>query len=137
MPNFPELQLTGFQRKDGRWGFRNQILLLPLHSALCAVARAISDQINTQSLVSVSHDWSGEVDKDWVRISKAFSGFAANPNNYAVVFLGLGNEVEDGLIKGAEKIGLERFKVLNLKDVGSMTGLLDSGKVEAEKFLQS
>ena len=85
MPNFPELQLTGFQRKDGRWGFRNQILLLPLHSALCAVARAISDQINTQSLVSVSHDWSGEVDKDWVRISKAFSGFAANPNNYAVV----------------------------------------------------
>ena len=137
MPNFPELQLTGFQRKDGRWGFRNQILLLPLHSALCAVARAISDQINSQSVVSVSHDWSGEVDKDWARISKVFSGFAANPNNYAVVFLGLGNEVEDGLIKDAVNIGLERFKVLNLKDVGSMTGLLDSGKVEAEKFLQS
>ena len=137
MPNFPELKLTGYQRKDGRWGFRNQILILPLHSALCAVARKIADQAKEQSVVTISHDWSGEIDKDWNRISKVFSGFAANPNNYAVLFLGLGNDVEAGLIKRAKEIGLDNSAQLNLKEIGSMNGLIEKGSAEVLKFLTS
>ena len=138
MPNtskFPELKLTGYQRKDGRWGFRNYILVMPLHSALCAVARNIADHSNDPSVVTVSHDWSGEIDKDWNRISKVFSGFAANPNNFAVVFLGLGNDVEAGLISNALEIGIDNHKVLSLKDSGSMTALIQNGKAEVAKLL--
>ena len=65
-----DLKLTGYKRKDGRWGFRNQILVMPLHSALCAIARSISESFPEDSVVSINHDWSGEVDKDWYRISK-------------------------------------------------------------------
>ena len=137
VPNFPDLKLTGYQRKDGRWGFRNQILILPLHSALCAVARKIADQAKEQSVVTISHDWSGEIDKDWNRISKVFSGFAANPNNYAVLFLGLGNDVEAGLIKRAKEIGLDNSAQLNLKEIGSMNGLIEKGSAEVLKFLTS
>ena len=72
-----DLKLTGYQRKDGRWGFRNQILLMPLHSALCAISRSISESFPEDSVVSINHDWSGELDKDWNRISKALSGFSA------------------------------------------------------------
>jgi altronate dehydratase large subunit len=108
-----------------------------MHSALCAVARNIADEVGDKSVVTFSHDWSGEVDKDWNRISKAFSGFAANPNSYAVIFLTLGNEVEAGLIKTAEKIGLENFEVLNLKDLGSLSALQSNGIAMASKYAKS
>ena len=78
-----------------------------MHSALCSIARNIAEYFEINSVVTISHDWSGEVDKDWKRISKALSGFAANPNSYAVIFLTLGNETEAKLINLALKIGIE------------------------------
>ena len=135
MPNFPQLNLTGYQRKDGRWGFRNYVLVMPLHSALCAVARNITEDAGDSNAVTISHDWSGEIDKDWDRISKVFSGFCANPNNYAVIFLGLGNDVEAKLVKSALEIGIDHYKVLNLKDIGSISALTESGKVEVSNYL--
>ena len=130
-----DLKLTGYQRKDGRWGFRNQILLMPLHSALCAIARSISESFPEDSVVSINHDWSGEVDKDWYRISKAISGFSANPNNFATIFLTLGNETEKKLIDMALKIGVDNYQEINLKDIGSMQKLIESGKTFAQKYL--
>ena len=130
-----DLKLTGYQRKDGRWGFRNQILVMPLHSALCAIARNISESFPEDSVVSISHDWSGEVDKDWNRISKALSGFSANPNNFATIFLTLGNETEKKLIDMALKIGIDNYQEINLKDIGSMQKLIESGKTAAQKYL--
>ena len=35
--------LLGYPRPDGRWGFRNHILILPLHQALSTAARDIAD----------------------------------------------------------------------------------------------
>ena len=130
-----DLKLTGYQRKDGRWGFRNQILVMPLHSALCAIARSISESFAEDSVVSISHDWSGEVDKDWNRVSKALSGFSANPNNFATIFLTLGNETEKKLIDMALKIGVDNYQEINLKDIGSMQKLIEVGKATAQKYL--
>ena len=130
-----DLKLTGFQRKDGRWGFRNQILVMPLHSALCAIARSISESFSEDSVVSINHDWSGEVDKDWYRISKAISGFSANPNNFATIFLTLGNETEKKLIDMALKIGVDNYQEINLKDIGSMQKLIERGKASVQKYL--
>jgi len=89
-------QLTGFLRKNGRWGFRNYILVLPLHNAL----NQLADQVRvhhpaTAIITSVAHDWSGEVDSDWARISRVFSGFAFNPNVGATIFIGIGTPTEE------------------------------------------
>ena len=130
-----DLKLTGYKRKDGRWGFRNQILVMPLHSALCAITRSISESFPVDSVVSINHDWSGEVDKDWNRISKALSGFSANPNNFATIFLTLGNETEKKLIDMALKIGVDNYQEINLKDIGSMQKLIEVGKATAQKYL--
>ena len=130
-----DLKLTGYQRKDGRWGFRNQILLMPLHSALCAISRSISESFPEDSVVSINHDWSGELDNDWNRISKALSGFSANPNNFATIFLTLGNETEKKLIDMALKIGVDNYQEINLKDIGSMQKLIEVGKATAQKYL--
>lgn len=60
--------LTGYSRSNGRWGFRNYLLLLPLHNAL----NQLVDQVRTdfggdksagKSITAVAHDWSGEIDQ--------------------------------------------------------------------------
>ena len=47
-------QLTAFARADERWGLRNHVLILPLHSALCATARKIAEEVkNTIKLKKI------------------------------------------------------------------------------------
>ena len=36
------MELVGYQRGDGRWGFRNHVLVLPLHAAACAAAEQVA-----------------------------------------------------------------------------------------------
>jgi len=117
-------QLTGFLRKNGRWGFRNYILVLPLHNALNQVA----DQVRvhhpaTAIITSVAHDWSGEVDSDWARISRVFSGFAINPNVGATIFIGIGTPAEEEILRNARAHREMPITYLTLKDAGGFERL--------------
>ena len=114
-------ELRAFKRDNGQWGLRNHVLIMPLHSALSSTARAIADGSN--GAVAISHDWSGEVDNDLSRIIVTLSGYAANPNNFAVLFLTVCSNQENEIIAGAASLGLKRFSNLALAEIGSMEGL--------------
>lgn len=117
-------QLMGFERSNGRWGFRNYILLLPLHNALnqqVDTARLTHPAFNV--LTSVAHDWSGEVDDDWSRISRVFSGFAINPNVSATIFVGIGNPAEEEIVQNARARREMPIAYLTLKECGSFEKL--------------
>ena len=114
-------ELRAFKRDNGQWGLRNHVLIMPLHSALSSTARAIADGSN--GAVAISHYWSGEVDNDLSRIIVTLSGYAANPNNFAVLFLTVGSNQENEIIAGAASLGLKRFSNLALAEIGSMEGL--------------
>ena len=60
------MSLTGYERGDGRWGFRNHVLILPLHQILSSSAREI--ELKSDGAVAVSHDWSQVIEKDHERI---------------------------------------------------------------------
>ena len=126
--------LKGFARSDGRWGLRNHVLILPLHSALCATARKIADESN--GAVAVSHDWSGEADADFERIIKTISGFAANPNNFATIFITIGTTNELMIIELAKKLGLNKYEVLNVAQLGSMGKIADVGLTLANSLVK-
>ena len=126
--------LKAFARSDGRWGLRNHVLILPLHSALCATARKIADESNVA--VAVSHDWSGEVDADFERIIKTISGFAANPNNFATIFITIGTPNELMIIELAKKLGLGKYEVLNVAQLGSMGKIADAGLTLANSLVK-
>ena len=84
-------QLTGFGRPDGRWGVRNHVLVLPLHSAANLAAERSAEGLS--GAVSVGHQWEaidGDPDRD--RIATTLAGFAANPNCYATVLIGIRKE---------------------------------------------
>lgn len=118
-------QLLGYPRADGRWGFRNHILILPLHQALCSAAREIENSA-LKSAVAVSHDWSGEIDSDFERIAKVFAGIANNPNNFSTIFLTVGTEIEAKIIERSRVLGATPLHVLSLSDAGSMADLVTS-----------
>ena len=85
-------KLFAYLRDNGSWGLRNNVLVLPLHSALASTARTIAD--TSDGAVAISHDWSGEIDSDLPRILFTLSGYASNPNNFAVLFLTIGGKEE-------------------------------------------
>ena len=133
-----KVELKGYQRPNGLWGFRNHVLILPLHSALSASARNIADATVTKDsygAVGISHDWSGESDSDYARIFKTISGFAANPNIYATVFLTINTPVEIDFIEAAVNFGANKIEVINLAALGSMEKLFEVAVDAANRLL--
>ena len=124
-------QLLGYLRPDGRWGFRDHVLVLPLHSALCDIAEEAAAAVDDE-VVAVRHEWDsphGHPDRD--RVHAALRGFATHPNVGAVLVLGLGDDVEEyqGLLEGAA----QAHAVARLDRAGSFDGL----RTEATRLLRT
>ncbi len=125
--------IRAFSRANGRWGLRNHVLIMPLHSALSASARAIESA--SDGAVAISHDWSGEDDSDLARIILTLSGYAANPNNFTTIFLTLDSVHEKEIIDRAKSLGLNNSIELSLASVGSMKKIIEVGILKANEEL--
>lgn len=84
-------KLFGYRRPDGRVGFRNHILILPISVCACDVAQAVAAQV--EGAVSF-HNQNGcsQPGKDLEYTVDVMAGFAANPNIYGTVAISLGCE---------------------------------------------
>lgn len=128
------MSLTGYKRGDGRWGFRNHVLILPLHQMLSAAARDIESK--SGGAVAVSHDWSQVAEKDQERIIHSLAGNASNPNIYATIFLRLGTPIEDAVIKLAKRYGGVKLIEISLSSAKSLETLTQMA-VDRAKILLS
>ena len=128
------MSLTGYQRGDGRWGFRNHVLILPLHQILSSSAREI--ELKSDGAVAVSHDWSQVIEKDHERIIHLLAGNATNPNLYATVLLRLGTPIEDEVIARAKKYGKTKLIEVSLTEAKSIENLTQAGIERANELLK-
>jgi altronate dehydratase large subunit len=128
------MSLTGYERSDGRWGFRNHVLILPLHQILSASAREI--EAKSDGAVAVSHDWSQVIEKDHERIIHSLAGNATNPNLYATVLLRLGTPIEDEVIARAKKYGKTKLIEVSLTEAKSIENLTQAGIQRANELLK-
>ena len=128
------MSLTGYKRDDGRWGFRNHVLILPLHQILSSSAREI--EAKSEGAVAVSHDWSQVVEKDHERIIHSLAGNATNPNLYATVLLRLGTPIEDEVITRAKKYGKTKLIEVSLTEAKSIENLTQAGIQRANELLK-
>ena len=128
------MSLTGYQRGDGRWGFRNHVLILPLHQILSSSAREI--ELKSDGAVAVSHDWSQVIEKDHERIIHLLAGNATNPNLYATVLLRLGTPIEDEVIARAKKYGKTKLIEVSLTEAKSIENLTQTGIERANELLK-
>ena len=128
------MSLTGYERSDGRWGFRNHVLILPLHQILSSSAREI--EAKSDGAVAVSHDWSQVIEKDHERIIHSLAGNATNPNLYATVLLRLGTPIEDEVIARAKKYGKTKLIEVSLTEAKSIENLTQAGIQRANELLK-
>ena len=116
--------LTGYQRSTGKWGFRNHVLILPLHQMLSAIAREIES--TAPGCVAVSHDWAQLPEKDQDRILHTISGVPANPNLFVTIALRLGTPIEDQLLQMARAKGATNIIEISLSNEKSLNQLRDT-----------
>jgi altronate dehydratase large subunit len=116
--------LSGYQRANGKWGFRNHVLILPLHQMLSAIAREI--ETTAPGVVAVSHDWAQLPEKDQDRILHTISGVPANPNLFTTIALRLGTPIEDQLIQMAKAKGATNIIEVTLSTEKSLNQLRDT-----------
>jgi len=87
----PHVKLTGYRRRDGRVGFRNELLILP--SCVCSAhAAALAGQQVPQAVTIAHPHGCSQIPADADFTAETLIGFAANPNVAAVVVVGLGCE---------------------------------------------
>jgi altronate dehydratase large subunit len=105
------MELLGYQRGDGRWGFRNHVLVLPLHAAACAAAEQIARM--QPGAVAVGHDWTGRGSAlDAGRIERVLLGFATHVNVAATLLIGLDDSSAE--FATAAELRSDRIELLTL-----------------------
>ena len=127
------MSLTGYKRADGRWGFRNHVLIMPLHQMLSATARQIEAESN--GAVAISHDWSQVIEKDHQRIIHSLAGNATNPNLYATILLRLGTPIEDEVIALAKSYGPTKLIEISLTQAKSIDNLKQLAITQANELI--
>ena len=85
------MNFMGYKRPDGTVGIRNHVLILPGCACASETCRVVASQVNGAINV-INNSGCAEVKGNEDMTQKILVGFAANPNVYGVVVIGLGCE---------------------------------------------
>ncbi|WP_101910356.1 UxaA family hydrolase [Marasmitruncus massiliensis] len=86
------MELTGYRRPDGRVGIRNKVLILPTCSCASKTCAMVAEQVEG-AITFTNQNGCSQTKKDVQYTLDVLTGFAANPNIYGTVIVGLGCEV--------------------------------------------
>ena len=127
--------ITGYERKDGKFGIRNHVLVLPTVSCVNGVVRRISREV--PEAVSTTHAYGcSRGPRDLNILFRILSGLVHHPNVGGVVLIGLGCEVSNtksllSLIKDAGK----PVEVFNVQEDGGSLKTAEKGIAAARRIL--
>lgn len=85
------MDFMGFKRPDGKVGTRNHVLILPTCACASETSRIVASQVKG-SVNIIMQAGCAEVKGNEDITQRVIVGFAANPNIYGVVIIGLGCE---------------------------------------------
>jgi len=85
------MKFSGYRRPDGTAGIRNHVLILPTVGCASETCRIISGLVNG-STSFVNQNGCGEVEGNRKLTQEVLAGFAANPDVYGTLLVGLGCE---------------------------------------------
>lgn len=85
------MNFYGYRRPDGKVGIRNKVLILPTCACASETCRIISQQVSGTVNI-INQDGCAEVKGNEEITQAVLSGFAANPNVYGTILIGLGCE---------------------------------------------
>ena len=85
------MNFLGYKRPDGKVGIRNKVLILPTCVCSAETCRKVAELVDGAIYVSNQAGCS-EVEQNLKICYDMYSGFAANPNIYGTILIGLGCE---------------------------------------------
>ena len=129
------MQLTGYVRPDGRVGFRNHLIVLPLVGCVSDIARRIADSVG--GAMSIVHPHGCEFDdfdSEWLGLQ--MTRLATHPNVGGVVFLtlGCGATNEYGIAQKAAEAG-KLVGTVNFHQMGGTNKSVQAGSDLAGKMM--
>lgn len=131
------MNFMGYRRPDGKAGIRNKVLILPTCVCSSETCRIVADQVEGAVYVSNQAGCS-EVEQNLKICYDMYSGFAANPNIYATVLVGLGCEgctpykMADAIRAKTNK----PLEVVVIQDEGGTVNAINKAVKAARKFVQ-
>lgn len=85
------MKFWGYRRPDGRVGIRNHVLILPTVGCANETCRIVAGLVDG-AVSMMNQNGCGEVAGNTILTQTVLSGFAANPNVYGTIVVGLGCE---------------------------------------------
>ncbi len=129
------MELFGYKRSDGRVGFRNNVIVIPLTGCQMEIARRIASSVPGAACLGHANgcDFAGE---DLELLGTFLEHFATHPNVGGVVFLAMGCAVTLSfqLPKKAKDSG-RLVKTLNTQNSGT-TNTVQAGVKAAQEMIE-
>src|SRR5437870_12917952 len=109
------LKLTGFRRRDGRFGIRNHVIILPVDDISNSAAEGVASLI--KGTLALPHAYGRlQFGEDLELTFRTLAGIGRNPNIAAAVVIGIEPKWTDRTVKSIAKTGkpvagfsIERF----------------------------
>ena len=129
-------EITGYERKNGKFGIRNHLLVLPTVSCVNGVINRLSREVPEAVCATHAHGCGRGGPRDLEILFRILSGLVHHPNVGGVVLIGLGCEVSSTknllpLIKEAGK----PIEVLNVQEDGGSLETARKGIAAARRIL--
>jgi altronate dehydratase large subunit len=130
------IQISGYERKNGKFGIRNHLLVLPTVSCVNGVVQRLSREVPEAVCIPHAYGCGRGGPRDLEILSRILSGLIHHPNVGGVVLIGLGCEVSNTknlfpLIKEAAK----PVEVLNVQEDGGSLETSRKGIAAARRIL--
>ncbi len=128
--------ITGYERKDGRFGVRNHVLVLPAVSCVNGVIQKISREVPEAVCAPHGHGCGRGGPRDIQILFRVLSGLVHHPNVGGVVLIGLGCEVSNAknLLSMIQDAG-KPIEVFNVQEDGGSLKTAEKGAAAARRIL--
>jgi len=128
-------EITGYERKNGNFGIRNHVLVLPTVSCVNGVINRISREVPEAVCLTHAHGCGRGGPRDLQILFRLLCGLMHNPNVGGVVLIGLGCEVSNTknlfpLIKEAGK----PIEIFNVQEDGGSLQTAKKGAAAARRI---
>jgi len=119
-------EISGYERKNGNFGIRNHLLILPTVSCVNGVINRISHEVPEAVCVTHAHGCGRGGPRDLKILFRILSGLVHNPNVGGAVLIGLGCEVSN--TKNLLPLIKESAKPIEIFNVQQDGGSLETAK---------
>jgi len=129
-------EITGYERKNGSFGIRNHVLVLPTVSCVNGVINRISREVPEAVWVTHAHGCGRGGPRDLQILFRVLSGLVHHPNVGGVVLIGLGCEVSNtkNLFPAIKEAG-KPVEIFNVQEDGGSLQTAKKGAAAARRIL--